>query len=126
MFVLEQGVPRELEWDARDAQAIHVLAEDVTGRPLGTARLLPSGQIGRMAVLPQWRKRGIGSHLLHQLLQIARQEHFPDPWLNSQSAVLGFYLRAGFAVEGEEFIEAGIPHHRMSWQPHPEPAKNKG
>jgi predicted GNAT family N-acyltransferase len=125
VFILEQGVPRELEWDTRDAEAIHLLAEDAAGNPLATARLLPSGQIGRMAVLTQWRKRGIGSRLLQLLLQITREEQFPTPWLNSQTSALGFYLRAGFAVEGGEFIEAGIPHRRMSWRGHPTP-ENKG
>ena len=117
VFILEQGVPRELEWDAADAQAIHLLAEDPVGHPLGTARLLPSGQIGRMAVLAQWRERGIGNRLLRRLVEIARQEHLPTPWLNSQTGALGFYLQAGFSAEGEEFLEAGIPHRRMSLRP---------
>lgn len=126
VFVLEQGVPRELEWDARDAEAIHLLAEDAAGDPLGTARLLPSGQIGRMAVLAQWRKQGIGSQLLCRLLQIARDEKLPLPWLNSQTVAVGFYLRAGFTVEGEEFLEAGIPHRRMSWRPDTEQGEKGG
>jgi len=125
VFILEQGVPRELEWDGGDGHAIHLLAEDTAGRPLGTARLLPSGQIGRMAVLGQWRKRGIGGQLLRRIIEIARQEGFPTPWLNSQSSALGFYLREGFAAEGEAFLEAGIPHRRMSWRPraNPEPGE---
>ena len=114
-----------MEWDTRDAQAIHLLAEDSAGAPLGAARLLPNGQIGRMAVLARWRKRGIGSTLLRRLLEIAQEEQFPAPWLNSQTSAVGFYLHAGFAVEGEEFLEAGIPHRRMSWRPHPEP-ENRG
>jgi len=107
-------VPRELEWDTRDAEAIHVLAEDAAGRPLGTARLLATGQIGRMAVLADWRSRGIGRGMLRMLLQLARKERLPPPWLNAQTTAVGFYRRAGFVEQGEQFLEAGIPHCRMA------------
>lgn len=114
VFVREQGVPEDLEWDDADAQAIHLLALAGAGEvPVGTARLLPTGQIGRMAVLPEWRGRGIGTALLRELLTAARQGEHPAPFLNAQVAALPFYLREGFVTVGDLFEEAGIAHQRM-------------
>jgi predicted GNAT family N-acyltransferase len=113
VFVEEQKVPLSLEWDGRDQDAFHVLAEDDRGRAVGTARMLADGHIGRMAVLPEWRRRGIGSALLRQLLGRAREQATPTPFLNAQISAMGFYARFGFAPRGAEFTEAGIPHRRM-------------
>jgi predicted GNAT family N-acyltransferase len=111
--VTEQGVPLTLEWDGRDADAVHVLAEDTEGRPIGTARLLDDGHIGRMAVLPGWRRRGVGTALLTTVLRMVREEGRPEPFLDAQISALEFYRRAGFEPEGPPFEEAGIPHRRM-------------
>jgi predicted GNAT family N-acyltransferase len=113
VFIEEQGVPPALEWDRADPLAIHLLALGPGGVPIGTARLLPSGQIGRMAVSQPWRGRGIGQCLLQELLGIARTEGYPTPFLNAQTRVMDFYRRQGFRPVGPEFLEAGIPHHRM-------------
>ncbi len=113
VFVQEQGVPPELEWDGQDAEALHLIAETGAGQSIGTARMLADSHIGRMAVLPQWRHRGVGSALLRELLGIARAREGCTPFLNSQTGAVGFYQRHGFAVEGEEFLDAGIPHQRM-------------
>lgn len=113
VFVQEQKVPPDLEWDGLDETAIHLIAEDAKGRPLGCARLLPSGQIGRMAVLPSRRGKGIGRMLLLQALRIARSEGHERVFLNAQVAVRGFYEREGFAAVGEVFTEANIAHLRM-------------
>ena len=114
VFVNEQGVPESLEWDDQDAASLHLLALDGAGRPIGTARLLPTGQIGRMAVLPEWRGRGVGGALLREILAIAADDGYPDIFLNAQTSALPFYLRAGFLPVGEAFDEAGIPHLRMT------------
>ncbi len=114
VFVNEQGVPESLEWNDQDAAAVHLLALDGAGRPIGTARLLPTGQIGRMAVLPEWRGQGVGSALLREILAIAADCGYPDIFLNAQTSALPFYLRAGFLPVGEAFDEAGIPHLRMT------------
>jgi predicted GNAT family N-acyltransferase len=113
VFVREQGVPEELEWDGKDETAVHLLARNNAGRPVGTARLLPTGQIGRMAVLLDWRGLGIGMALLKGLLAIAAAEDYPRPFLNAQASALPFYRRAGFLAVGAEFFEAGIPHRKM-------------
>ena len=113
VFVDEQGVPAELEWDGRDAKAWHWLAEDVAGSPIGTARLLGSGQIGRMAVLPAWRGEGVGTALLAAVLHDAPRHDVRELWLNAQCTAEPFYARAGFAPEGVIFMEAGIPHRQM-------------
>lgn len=113
VFVQEQAVPEDLEWDGEDARAVHLLALDVDDRPIGTARLLPPGQIGRMAVVPEWRRRGVGRALIGEALRIAAREGHQTPFLNAQTSALSFYGRMGFVAEGDEFTEAGIPHRRM-------------
>ncbi len=117
VFVEEQAVPEEMEWDSDDADALHLLAEDGDGRPIGTARLLPSGQIGRMAVLRQWQGKGVGSALLRRLLEEGRGLGHPPPFLNAQVQAIPFYRRHGFEPLGDVFDEAGIPHRRMERPP---------
>ena len=113
VFVEEQGVPLEMEWDDDDVIAYHLIALDSAQRPIGAARLLGSGQIGRMAVLSPWRGRGVGLALLERLVEIAGTSGVPVPFLNAQTQAIAFYRRAGFHSVGEEFYEAGIPHFRM-------------
>ncbi|MEP7276930.1 MAG: GNAT family N-acetyltransferase, partial [Betaproteobacteria bacterium] len=71
VFVVEQRVPEALEWDDMDARSIHALAQDYDGAPIGCGRLLPTGYIGRMAVLAPWRRRGVGAALLLALVELA-------------------------------------------------------
>ncbi len=113
VFVREQFVPIELEWDGKDPEYLQVLAYAPNGEPIGTARMSPSGHIGRMAVLAQRRRAGVGSALLTALLAIARGQGLAAVYLNAQTEALGFYARHGFEAEGDEFLDAGIPHRRM-------------
>ena len=113
VFVHEQQVPVELEWDEFDASCLHLLALDSVGNPIGTARLLPDGHIGRMAVLREWRGRGVGSALLQRLLEEAKKQHLQQVIVNAQSYAAGFYTKFDFQTTGKEFIDAGIPHVRM-------------
>lgn len=113
VFLEEQGVPEELEWDEWDARSRHFLALDATGQAIGTARLLPDGHIGRMAVLKPWRCRGVGSALLRHVLTAARDAGFAEVELAAQTHALGFYQRLGFIAYGDEFMDAGIPHRNM-------------
>ena len=112
VFVEEQGVPREIELDEMDRDSVHALAlEDE--EPVGTARLLPDGHIGRMAVLKAWRGRGIGGRLLARLIDEARRRGHRQVVLSAQVHAVEFYRAHGFREEGEEYMEAGIPHRDM-------------
>jgi predicted GNAT family N-acyltransferase len=113
VFVLEQGVPPEHQQDALDAAAWHVLARDLSGRPIGCGRLTADGSIGRLAVLPDWRGQGLGSALLHGLVERVRALGWPQASLTALASATGFYARAGFRAVGDAFIEAGLPHQTM-------------
>jgi predicted GNAT family N-acyltransferase len=113
VFIDEQRVPQELEWDEWDEASEHAVALDVQGNPIGTARLLPDGRIGRMAVLKEWRGKGVGGALLEAMLGRARARSMPSALLHAQTHAAGFYRRFGFSERGEEFLEAGIPHVEM-------------
>lgn len=120
VFVLEQGVPAELERDEHDREALHLLAR-VEGRPAGTARMvvdprLRSGKIGRVAVLAEFRGRGLGRSLVLALAEEARALGLRELYLDAQVQVVGFYEQLGFQAEGGEFLEAGILHQRMRQQ----------
>lgn len=118
VFIVEQNIPPELEWDDMDAQSLHAVAYDATGLAVGTARLLPDNHIGRMAVLESRRSRGVGSRLLQAMMDAARQRGAQEVMLNAQLAAMPFYMRHGFVEEGGVFDDAGIPHkfmrHRFS------------
>lgn len=113
VFVQEQGIPETLEWDASDAESFHLLAVNKEGQAIATARLLASGQIGRMAVLSEYRDHGIGSELLRQLLTVAKGRGLEEVFLHAQISAIPFYRRFGFRSEGPTFEEAGIPHQQM-------------
>ncbi len=117
VFVVEQRVPNALEWDGVDPLCRHALAEDDAGTPIGTGRLLPDGHIGRMAVLAEWRGRGVGSAILEHLMQAARSNGHREVTLNAQVHAIDFYRRFGFVPVGDEFEEAGIPHREMRGAP---------
>jgi predicted GNAT family N-acyltransferase len=114
VFILEQGVPRELEWDDADEASRHALALDAEGKCIGTARLLPDGHLGRMAVLAAWRRRGVGSALAKALVDQAAKHGHRRVVLHAQTHAAAFYRQLGFREEGGEFEEAGIPHVLMS------------
>lgn len=113
VFVEEQKVPAEIEMDAHDAQCVHALAYAEDGRAVGTGRLLPDGHIGRMAVLKDWRGRGVGAAILTALVAEARRRGDAEVALSAQTHALDFYRRHGFSAEGEVYEEAGIPHQAM-------------
>lgn len=113
VFVIEQNIPVALEWDEMDAVCLHAVVYDKDGQAVGTGRLLPDGHIGRMAVRKSARGAGIGGMILQALMQEAKKRGDAAVLLNAQSAVEAFYLRHGFAREGDEYVEAGIPHIHM-------------
>jgi YbgC/YbaW family acyl-CoA thioester hydrolase len=117
VFVEEQQIPAEMEWDAADASCVHAVAYNRFGMALGTGRLLEHStgvaKIGRMAVLPTMRGAAIGRALLDALVACARQRGERQVLLHAQMSAAGFYLRAHFRARGEPFDEAGIPHLEM-------------
>ncbi len=114
VFVVEQQVPQALEWDGLDAGAKHLLASTPNGHWCGCARLLPSGQIGRIAVLPAFRRQGIGRRLLDSAVALAGADGLSGCFLHAQQHLAEYYGKAGFLIVGEPFMEAGIPHVRMT------------
>jgi len=113
VFIHEQRVPENLEWDDFDAISMHVLAFNSDGKPVGTARLLPDGHIGRMAVLKEWRGKGYGGAVLQRILEELKNRHSQKAMLNAQMTAVKFYEKFGFYAYGEEFMEANIPHIKM-------------
>ena len=116
VFIDEQGVSEADELDGMDGRAIHLLAWD-GDCPAGTARILvkgTEGKIGRVCVLPEMRGLGLGAALIGVALEVLRdQPRVTEACLGAQSHATGFYEKLGFVVEGEEFLDAGIPHRHM-------------
>jgi predicted GNAT family N-acyltransferase len=113
VFVIEQHVPIELEWDEMDAHCLHAIARNSQGEAVGTGRLLPDGHIGRMAVMASARGTGVGGHILISLMAAAKQRGDHRVMLSAQCHAEGFYAAHGFVVVGEEYMEAGIKHISM-------------
>lgn len=113
VFVLEQKVPLEMEWDEMDPLCLHALAYDGDGKAVATGRLLPDGHVGRLAVMKSLRGHGIGGAILEVLMAEARKRGDGAVVLNAQTHAEAFYSRYGFVRVGDEFMEAGIPHIHM-------------
>lgn len=130
VFVVEQNVPVEEEWDELDPHCYHVIARDNDNQPIGTGRLTPEHKIGRMAVMREWRGKGVGDALMQALIDQARLRGWSEVKLNAQVQAQPFYARHGFTPYGERFMEAGIEHQAMQRslepmaapeRPHPAP-----
>jgi predicted GNAT family N-acyltransferase len=113
IFVDEQNVPSGIELDDQDAHCVHAVAFDVDGKAIGTGRLLPDGHIGRMAVVKEWRRRGIGAEILEALMAEARKRGHAEVVVSAQLQAAEFYREHGFAAEGKVYPEAGILHQTM-------------
>jgi predicted GNAT family N-acyltransferase len=114
VFIEEQSIPEDMEWDEFDAVCRHAIAEDTSGTAVGCGRLLPDGRIGRLAVLRDWRGAGVGAALLLRLMDLARGQGHARAILSAQTRAMPFYVRHGFVAEGEEYLDAGIPHRTMA------------
>ncbi|WP_226661336.1 GNAT family N-acetyltransferase [Microbulbifer aggregans] len=113
VFIEEQKVPADIEWDEHETSAQHFLIF-LNDKPVGTGRITGDGKIGRMAVLAGARGHGAGLQLLKFICGFARAEGQKSVYLNAQCQAEPFYEKAGFAKEGDVFAEAGIPHVRMT------------
>jgi predicted GNAT family N-acyltransferase len=114
VFIEEQKVPTELEWDEFDQNSLHILAY-YDNKAVGTARLLTDGHIGRMAVLKEYRNRNIGESMLKYLLEIAQEKAYKNIKLSAQEHAVDFYKKYGFSVSGDIYMDAGIPHFDMEF-----------
>jgi len=113
VFIEEQNVPVELEWDGLDTHCTQLLA--LKGAvAVGTARMTVTGKIGRMAVLRPWRRQGVGGQLLSKLISVGRAAQLPCVTLDAQITAIPFYQHFGFKVVSQSFIDAGIEHRSMA------------
>lgn len=113
VFIDEQNVPQEEEWDGLDPECQHFLAL-LEEQPVGTARLLPDAHIGRVAVLADARGSGIGVLLMKAAIETARHTGHSQVALSAQVHALAFYEQLGFVAHGESFLDAGITHREMT------------
>ena len=118
VFIEEQGIPKELEWDEDDATAVHAVAYGADGRPVATGRLLRGGpgiaKIGRVAVLATARRNGVGRAIMRALMDAAKARGDHEVVLHAQRSAEDFYVGLGFTLRGEPFDEVGIPHVEMA------------
>ncbi|GAA5188125.1 GNAT family N-acetyltransferase [Acinetobacter kookii] len=112
VFIQEQHIPVEEEWDAQDAVALHFVVYD-QAQPIATARLLQNHSIGRVAVLKAYRGQGIGKLLMLEMIQQAKHEQRKFLKLSSQVHAIQFYAGLGFQVQGDEYLDCGIAHIDM-------------
>ncbi len=112
VFIQEQHISPEDEWDAQDAIALHFVVY-IAGQAVATARLLENHSIGRVAVLKSQRGLGLGRLLMQHIIQLARQQCRPEVKLSAQVHAIPFYQSLGFYVEGESYLDCGIPHVDM-------------
>ncbi|KQQ63126.1 GNAT family acetyltransferase [Pseudomonas sp. Leaf129] len=112
VFIAEQSIPAELEWDEDDLSAVHFLAVE-GDYAVGTARLLADGEIGRVSVLKDWRGLRVGDKLLQAVIAHANSLGLREQKLSAQVHATAFYEHHGFRVVSGEFLEAGLPHVDM-------------
>lgn len=112
VFIEEQKVPQEMEWDEFDETSTHFLVT-LKDQAIACARLKADGQIGRMAVLAEYRNRGFGSKLLQFILTEADTQNINHVYLHAQVSAIPFYEKLGFVARGNIFYEADIQHREM-------------
>ena len=113
VFIREQGVPAALEWDGLDESCRHALALSQNGDAIGCGRMLANGHIGRIAVLPQWRKKMVGTAIMESLLDYARTHEYKQVDVDAQTHAVLFYRKFDFVEKGKPFKDAGLPHIKM-------------
>lgn len=113
VFIREQGVPEELEWDGLDESCRHALALSHQGDAIGCGRILANGHIGHIAVLPQWRKQKVGTAIMEALLDYARTHDYKRVDVDAQTYAVPFYHSFDFVERGKIFMDARLPHIKM-------------
>ena len=113
VFIREQGVSEQLEWDGLDEACRHALALSHRGDAIGCGRIQHNGHIGRIAVLPGWREQRVGTAIMEALLDYARAHDYKQVDVDAQTHAVPFYQRFDFVESGEVFMDAGLPHIKM-------------
>ncbi len=113
VFIVEQHVPVEMEWDADDTNATHLIAFDYQQKAIGCARVLDNGSIGRMAVVKERRGSGLGKGLLEKAIQVCEKRNLKKVKLSAQTQAIQFYQKSGFIVCSDPYLDAGIWHVDM-------------
>lgn len=113
VFIREQGIAPELEWDGQDAGCRHVLVLSHQGAAIGCGRMFASGYIGRIAVLPKWRGQKVGTAIVEAMLDYARMHGYVEVDVDAQTQAVPFYHGFDFIEEGAVFMDAGLPHVKM-------------
>ncbi|APU49608.1 GNAT family N-acetyltransferase [Acinetobacter junii] len=112
VFIIEQNIPEEEEWDDQDMISDHFVVYD-QDQPIATARLLQNNSVGRVAVLKAYRGQGIGSMIMLEIIRQAHQQDRKFLHLSSQVHAISFYEKLGFSIQGDAYDECGIPHIKM-------------
>ncbi|MCY6413544.1 GNAT family N-acetyltransferase [Acinetobacter sp. VNH17] len=112
VFIVEQNIPEQDEWDDQDAISQHFVVYDCD-QPVATARLLQNNSVGRVAVMQEYRGQGIGRMIMLDIIHYAQQQHRPFLKLSSQVHAISFYEKLGFVTQGDPYDECGIPHIEM-------------
>lgn len=112
VFISEQNIPEQDEWDDQDAISQHFVVYD-QNQPIATARLLANNSVGRVAVLKPYRGQGIGRLIMLEIIAYAQAQKRPSLQLSSQVHAISFYEKLGFSIQGDEYDECGIPHIEM-------------
>lgn len=113
VFIREQGVPEEMEWDEHDATCRHALALTLNGDAIGCGRMFANGHIGRISVLPEWRDKKVGTTIMEAFLNYAEAHDYPQVDVDAQTHAVPFYHRFEFVEQGKPFMDAGLPHIKM-------------
>ncbi|ENV38442.1 GNAT family N-acetyltransferase [Acinetobacter venetianus] len=112
VFISEQNIPEQDEWDDQDAISQHFVVYEQK-QPIATARLLVNNSVGRVAVLKTYRGQGIGRLIMLEIIAYAQAQKRPSLQLSSQVHAISFYEKLGFSIQGDEYDECGIPHIEM-------------
>lgn len=115
VFVQEQKVAPDLEYDGLDHDAIHVIGY-LKDEPIATGRIRlidQSGKLERIAVLKQYRRKSYGTQIIEYMEQILQQQNYTKAILNAQTQAIDFYKNLGYKVVSDEFMDANIPHVTM-------------
>lgn len=112
VFISEQNIPEQDEWDDQDAISQHFVVYN-QNQPIATARLLANNSVGRVAVLKAYRGQGIGRLIMLEIIAYAQAQKRPSLQLSSQVHAISFYEKLGFSIQGDEYDECGIPHIEM-------------